>query len=510
MRRPSLALVPLAAALATGCQPDPGETPGDDDTFVPDPGDTTPPTLEHDGVPSGAEGVAIPLAATASDASGISRVGVSWRRPGDSSFVTELLEDQGGGAFAGEIPASGVTPWGVEYYLVAADSAGNQATWPQDAPASYQAVAVSPDPPEPAYNVAAYHDPSRGGVVVSWYHVAGDDFLDYTIHRGTSESVDGSDPVVGEVADGSAQEFVDASAPTDAYSWYRVAVHDIWGGETWSDVAKGRGLFLHQDSWGPFDGPAGLATTADGGVHVCESGTGSLHHFDASGAQVDAADAGMTDPVALGRGIDTGWYVLDRALRGVHVFGGTGDLGDFIDEAAMSPALGDPVVLDAPTGIAFNAQFQPHIVDAGNARLLRLTDDFVYYTEVGAGGGSALASPYGVVAHGAGHVFLTDSGRDLVVRYRDSNSLTEEVAFGGSGAGDGLLSDPRGIAVDGGGAVLVADRGNGRVARFTVDGAWLGAFGAGVLQTPLALAVAEDGTVYVSDEGSGTVEVFGP
>jgi len=511
--RPALFLLPAALLLpAAGCEEE-DDPFVDDDTFVPEPGDTTPPELEHDPVSSGAEGVAILLDATASDAGGVSRVAVSYRRPGEASFRTELLDDAGGGVFAGEIPSEDVTPWGIEYYLVAADASGNQASLPDDAPVGFLSVSVTPDPPEPAYNLAAYHDPLRGGAVLSWFHEAEEDFEAYEVRRApTPDVADGAD-VVLELTDGALQEAVDPSAATEAESYYRVKVRDIWGGEAWSDVARLAGLHLHQDTFAGFASPAGLMVTGDGHARITDRDRGTLTDLDSEGV-LQGESGGLGVPVGVAQGIDTGFYVADAGAPGVRVVGGAGTFGDLIDATAMTPPSwieeGEVLHLVAPTGITFNSQFQPYLADAGSGRLLRFTDDFIYYNEVAAGGGAALVEPYGVVVDGEGRVFVSDAGRGLVVVYQDSGDLAELFAFGAPGSGDGELDRPLGLDVDRRGYLLVADSGNGRVVRFTPDGTFVDTFGEGVLSVPAGVGVGEDGTVWVADEGLGSAVVFTP
>ncbi len=502
-------LLPLLTG-ALGCQPD-EEGEGDDDTFVPDTGDTTPPSLSHEPVVSGAEGVAVVIAAQAADDSGISRVGLSYRRTGEESFTTTLLDDTGGGTFTGEIPADKVTPWGVEYYLTAADTASNQAYAPEGAPSSFVAVEVTPNPPDIAYNLEAQWNPVQGGAVVGWYHVAEEDFLSYTIYRGEDEGVDGSSTVAGEVTDGTIQEFVDPDAPTDLYSWYRVQVTDIWGGTAWSDVAMIHGLYLHQDSWSGFSQPSGILVTGDGSVHVTDREGGTVQHFDAAGSSNAIADEGLMAPIGIAQGLDTGFYVPDFEGDGITVLGGTGDFGSFIDEAAMTPgSWEDPLDLSGPTHIAFNVQFQPCIADSGGGRLIRFTDDFVVYSEATNADSAPLEEPWGVAFHPEGHLLVSDTARGIVAVYGDTNLLPEEGTMGGMGSGDGQLLEPRGVAVDQFGTVLVADQGNGRVALFTLEGQWIGSFGEGILISPTAVAVGGDGMVYVADGGAGSIEVFAP
>ncbi|MEO0740716.1 MAG: T9SS type A sorting domain-containing protein [Bacteroidota bacterium] len=81
-----------------------------------------PPNLTHTPVTSATDATAIPIQATASDNTMV-LVGVSvfYRRAGQISYTEIAMTNTSGDAFSAEIPASEVTPAGVEYYVRAVD-----------------------------------------------------------------------------------------------------------------------------------------------------------------------------------------------------------------------------------------------------------------------------------------------------------------------------------------------------------------------------------------------------
>lgn len=91
-----------------------------------------------------------------------------------------------------------------------------------------------------------------------------------------------------------------------------------------------------------------------------------------------------------------------------------------------------------------------------------------------------------------------------------------EFRFGGRGSCDeGQLRTPWGVAV-GGGTVYIADSWTDRIARFTTQGAWLGAWGEhgrepGQFDLPIGVAVCEGGlasVLVVSEQGGKRVQLL--
>ncbi|MBK6686563.1 MAG: right-handed parallel beta-helix repeat-containing protein [Deltaproteobacteria bacterium] len=94
-------------------------------------------------------GTAVNLLARVTDQSAITGVRVYYRTPG-GNFQDAPLGDQGGGLYAGAIPANAVVGPGVEYYLEATDAGGNDGVSPATAPAAFYnfpVVTTDLDPP---------------------------------------------------------------------------------------------------------------------------------------------------------------------------------------------------------------------------------------------------------------------------------------------------------------------------------------------------------------------------
>ncbi|MCX5726698.1 MAG: Ig-like domain-containing protein [Candidatus Saganbacteria bacterium] len=100
--------------------------------------DTTPPTISgvsrSPSTPTVAAGTYITVNATITDTNGISYAGLYYRigNTGGYSPVTMTTGCGGGGDYSAQIPASAVTPAGVQYYIYARDPAGNYSTYSCD------------------------------------------------------------------------------------------------------------------------------------------------------------------------------------------------------------------------------------------------------------------------------------------------------------------------------------------------------------------------------------------
>lgn len=144
---------------------------------------------------------------------------------------------------------------------------------------------------------------------------------------------------------------------------------------------------------------------------------------------------------------------------------------------------------------------------------------------------ACLSQPEGLSYDGAGHLFFTDSGINVVRQIDLSHNAITKIAgnyvsgFGGDGgpASGAMLYFPRGVAYDPSGNLIIADTYNNRIRRVVLhpttlkatltSGAGSSASGDGVTftatYTGLAFGIAPTGTVIFSEGatslGSGTV-----
>lgn len=146
----------------------------------------------------------------------------------------------------------------------------------------------------------------------------------------------------------------------------------------------------------------------------------------------------------------------------------------------------------------------------------------------GAATSAILIQPEGVVADGAGNLYIADAG-DQRVRKVGSNGVIETLAgtgivgFSGDGGPAALaqLNSPYGLALDAQGNLYIADLGNARVRRVAPDGTITTIAGGGplpaggsnngspatmlALSAPRNLAFDTSGNLYISDFGGQSV-----
>ncbi|PLX84874.1 MAG: 6-bladed beta-propeller [Desulfuromonas sp.] len=207
-----------------------------------------------------------------------------------------------------------------------------------------------------------------------------------------------------------------------------------------------------------------------------------------------------------------------------------------------------------PYGIHVDSAGRVFIADPGSTSLHLIDiDDRRYRVERGEGD-ATLLSPVGVTSDGAGSIYLTDSVRGRIYRYRLSEGRLvrfnldplarptgiafhpenwqiyitdtgahqvavfgldgyERFRFSGRGAGEGELNFPTDLWIDRLGRIFVTDAINARIQMFAADGRYLTTFGArghasGYFDKPKGVATDSDGHIYVCDSLKDAVQVY--
>lgn len=146
-----------------------------------------------------------------------------------------------------------------------------------------------------------------------------------------------------------------------------------------------------------------------------------------------------------------------------------------------------------------------YVVDSGNNRI-QLLDPAWQSTEIWSGAGSApgeLSAPSSAKAGSGGLIYVADTGNNRIQVFNADRTYLRH--FGGSG----ITSTPADIAIAANGDVWVADSGAAsRVARFSAEGAFLGAIGAGQVNAPQGVAIDADGDIWVADTGGARLREF--
>jgi len=125
--------------------------------------------------------------------------------------------------------------------------------------------------------------------------------------------------------------------------------------------------------------------------------------------------------------------------------------------------------LNAPAGVAADANGNVYIADTGNNRIRMVSPSGTISTLAGA---AKFNAPAALAADNAGNVFIADTADNRVIELLASGTLvtvagTGTCCYSGDGgpAGAAQLNAPTGMVVDAGGNVYIADTGNNAVRR---------------------------------------------
>ncbi|MGO8687251.1 MAG: NHL repeat-containing protein [Candidatus Dormibacteria bacterium] len=301
------------------------------------------------------------------------------------------------------------------------------------------------------------------------------------------------------------------------------------------------------------DEPGGVAVGADGNLYITDADRSVVEQVTPSGTLSVAAGSGRFGQPTPGPATssdldfpsavavdavgdlyiaDTANDVVERVSRSgtLSVVAGTGDPGKPTPGPATSSELGHP------SGVAVDAAGNVYIADSGNDVIEKVTPSGTLSVVAGTGDpgkptpgpatGSDLSDPLGVAVDAAGHVYIADTGNDVVEKVTTSGMLSVVAGTGDQGAPtpgpatNSHLSGPGGVTVDAAGNLYIADSGNGVVEKVTRSGvlsvvAGTGDAGAPTagpatssdLTSPWAVAVDAAGDIYITDSDNSVVEM---
>lgn len=224
---------------------------------------------------------------------------------------------------------------------------------------------------------------------------------------------------------------------------------------------------------------------------------------------------------------------IDLDLPGgvISLAAGTGFNGSSGDGGLATQAR-----IDAPSGLAVDAQQRLLIGETGTGRVRRVSQG-VIASIIGQANGdgfpAALAQidPKGIVRNSNGVLLLADASNNRVRRLPSSLSPVSTAAgtgvfgFGGDGgpATLALLASPHGVAVDAAGNLYFSDQLSHRIRRVAAASGTIGTF-AGVgtpsfggdggpateagLSFPAGLSFGPDGTLYVADSSNNRIRAI--
>ena len=301
------------------------------------------------------------------------------------------------------------------------------------------------------------------------------------------------------------------------------AVAFLWGAGTAPQIAVGPGVISTVASRATYPlgsaQPGGVVVGGGGYVLLSDSNNGMVYSINTSTGQVvvvagtgtsgysgdggKAPNAQLNGPTALALNALGDIYIADtnnNVVRKVSAFdntittvAGTGAAGNAGDGGAANQAQ-----LNAPRGVAVDAQGNLYIADSGNNRVREVvasngqitgaqtivnfagsTNGTAGYSgDSGLAVNAALNQPRGMALDASGNLFIADFQNEVIREVTVSNGHISTVAGVGQSSGyssDGTaalsanLNGPASVAVDAAGNLYITEQGNELVRKITND-----------------------------------------
>ncbi|MBI5684382.1 MAG: hypothetical protein HZC54_04820, partial [Verrucomicrobia bacterium] len=230
-------------------------------------------------------------------------------------------------------------------------------------------------------------------------------------------------------------------------------------------------------------------------------------------------------------------YVADcynHTIRKVTPAGVVTTLAGSAGNAGSADGTGSAAQFNYPAGVAVDSAGNVYVADSNNHAIRKVTPAGVVTTLAGSAGSAGSADgtgsaaqfslPQSVAVHGAGNVYVADSGNHTIRKVTAGGVVTTLAGSAGiSGSADGTGGEARfrfpvGVAVDGAGSVFVADYENHTVRQVTAGGVVTtlagsagsfgganGTGGAARFNYPAGVSVDSAGNVFVGDSNNHTV-----
>lgn len=207
---------------------------------------------------------------------------------------------------------------------------------------------------------------------------------------------------------------------------------------------------------------------------------------------------------------------------------GSGSLGSVNGTATNASFNG-------PTGVAVDSSGHIYVADSINHLIRKIAPDRRVTTlagkdgmagsENGSGTEASFNSPMGIAVDQLGYIYVADTGNNLIRKITSEGLVTNLAGSGSVGSVNGTgvaasFNHPRGIAVDSMGHVYVADSGNNLIREITPEGLVTTLAGTGYpgsangtvrtteFNSPQGVAVDYEGIVYVADTNNHLIKRF--
>jgi DNA-binding beta-propeller fold protein YncE len=284
---------------------------------------------------------------------------------------------------------------------------------------------------------------------------------------------------------------------------------------------------------GQFSFPRAVATDAQGGIYVADSGNNRIQVFNSDGSfvrqwgstcKLDTGEGCIGDghgqfnePWGIAVGADGSVYVSDTWNHRVQKFDNQGNFvamwGQF---GSTGGELGDESLLYGPRSLAVGADGNLYLMDTGNKRVVVLNSELQPVGQYGGGGltDGRFDEPVGLAQDGEGNWYVADTWNRRIQKFDvDFNYLSQWPVDGWSS--QSVLNKPS-LAVDPERNIVYAvDPENYRVLAFNTGGSFLATWGlygadAQSFTMPTGIAMAPDGRVMVADGDAHRIMIFPP
>ncbi|NTW26984.1 MAG: hypothetical protein HGA36_01535 [Candidatus Moranbacteria bacterium] len=157
-----------------------------------------------------------------------------------------------------------------------------------------------------------------------------------------------------------------------------------------------------------------------------------------------------------------------------------------------------------PYGVAVDSINNLYVVDYGNNRILKRSEDGTTWTNITISGLAlnSFNSPFAVATDSVDNLYVSDSGNNRILKRSADGTTWTEITI--SGLTPSTFSNPNGTALDSIGNLYVSDSGNNRILKRSADGTtWTDIVISGLtpstFSNPRDVKIDSSGVLYVAD-----------